>query len=340
MEVQAPMSSHPLSNRRCGFPAYGSRTGFTGGSRPASIAGNVPDGTVQPEQVTKNQARELSTCPSFSWAHKEAIVKLSIKIMLMSVIGFLMVLPVNAESVCDRPLVAGWNGYWPPFTLGTPLEPSGLSLEILAEMMKRVGCQLKFTETEHPWKRQLNLLEHGNLDLLYGATETEERSKYAYFTEPYRNEFVTLFVRKGEVGKYNINKVEDFITENIRIGVERGVSYGPRVNAVIKEMEKKAEYISDIKQNRAKLLAKRFYGYLGFLPDEPLALLDDELNDKIEPHPMEIAISGNIRFMLSKKSTSKELATQLNEALDGMKNDGTYEKIVKKYSDKYKISQW
>lgn len=267
-------------------------------------------------------------------------MKLFIKIMLMSLIGFFMVITVNAKSVCERPLVAAWNGYWPPFTLGTPLKPSGLSLEILAEMMKRVGCQLKFTETEHPWKRQLYLLEHGNLDLLYGAFKTEERSKYAYFTEPYRNEFVTLFIRKGEAGKYNINKVEDFITENIRIGVERGVSYGPRVNAVIKRMGKKAEWIADIKQNRAKLLAKRFYGYLAFLPDEPLTLLDEELNDKIERHPMEIIISGSIRFMLSKKSTSKELATQLNKALDGMKNDGTYDKIIKKYTDKYKISQW
>jgi ABC-type amino acid transport substrate-binding protein len=44
--------------------------------------------------------------------------------------------------------------------------------------------------------------------------------------------------------------------------------------------------------------------------------------------------------MLSKKSTSKELAAQLSKVLDGMKNDGTYEKIAKKYSDKYKISQW
>jgi len=55
---------------------------------------------------------------------------------------------------------------------------------------------------------------------------------------------------------------------------------------------------------------------------------------------MHLVKLGDTYFMLSKAANSQEIADALRSSFEKLKADGTYAKILKKYSDLYGISQW
>ncbi|MCP4553261.1 MAG: amino acid ABC transporter substrate-binding protein, partial [Bacteroidetes bacterium] len=216
--------------------------------------------------------------------------------------------------------------------------PSGLDMEILAAVVSGTACTLKHTDKEIPWKRHLVLIERGKLDLVSGASFTEERAKYAYFIGPYRAEYLALFVKKGNTAKYKISKFSDIESMDFKIGVDLGATYGPMVDAVLKKIGDRTKTIDNIELNRKKVLAGRIDGYLSYLPDEPMELKKAGID--IEMHPMSLINTGDIYIMLSKKANSKEVRDALQASFDKIKADGTLSAIFKKYSEKYGVAQW
>ncbi len=50
--------------------------------------------------------------------------------------------------------------------------------------------------------------------------------------------------------------------------------------------------------------------------------------------------TGDIYFMLSRKSVKKSTLNDLKKAYEEMQKDGTIERISKKYSEMFGIKQW
>jgi len=92
--------------------------------------------------------------------------------------------------------------------------------------------------------------------------------------------------------------------------------------------------------NRRKLISGRIDGYLGYPIDEILSLKGTEFEGKLEMHPMSLIKTGGLYFMLSKKANSQKTADKLQNSLEKIKTDGTYQEILQKYSKKYGISEW
>ncbi|MCP4551332.1 MAG: hypothetical protein GY834_04685, partial [Bacteroidetes bacterium] len=79
-----------------------------------------------------------------------------------TILSMIFVLLTSASvfgGACNKELVNGWGGEWEPFILGTPTNPSGLDMEILAAVVSGTACTLKHTDKEIPWKRHLALIE-------------------------------------------------------------------------------------------------------------------------------------------------------------------------------------
>ncbi len=247
-------------------------------------------------------------------------------------------MPCWAE--CNKTLVNGWGESWEPFIMGAPDNSDGFDMEILEAVVTTAGCGLEHTEIELPWKRHLKLIETGQIDLATAVSWNKERAEYAYYTLPYRSEYLALYVRKGEPGKYPITKFEDLLKLNFEIGTLLGVSYGNKTDTVLKKLGERNQIVPVFSLNHKKLVAKRIDGYLSNLPDEPILLKEMGLTDKIEQHPMPAINTGDIHIILSKKNNSPEVFEALNDALIRIKTNGTYSKIVKKYSDKYGVSDW
>src|SRR5262249_57621247 len=78
----------------------------------------------------------------------------------------------------------------------------------------------------------------GTADIAAGATASDPRSLYAYFSKPYRAETDVLILPRGSGGRYPFRTIEQmletFAREKFRLGVVAGFVYADdRVNAFI-----------------------------------------------------------------------------------------------------------
>jgi polar amino acid transport system substrate-binding protein len=255
----------------------------------------------------------------------------------------LFLLSVNSARLmaeCNKELVNGWGGKWEPFLMGTYDKPSGLDIEILDAVMKASGCTWRNTELEIPWKRHLSWIRLGELDLATGASWTDERAEYAYFTKSYRSENVALFVRKSDLKKYEQYSLLELADVLAGIGVEFGNTYGSKMGELLAKMGVKVQRVNSNKQNIPKLLGKRIDGYLGHLPYDAMQIKDKGYEDTIVYLPLSLVSTGDIHFMVSKLANSEEVFNAIEAGLAEIKANGEYEKIIKKYSDKYGLKHW
>ncbi|MGL1903256.1 MAG: transporter substrate-binding domain-containing protein [Fibrobacterales bacterium] len=236
-------------------------------------------------------------------------------------------------------LVNAWGENWEPFWIKNEKGYFGIDLELLQEVVDLAGFELQYTKHSVPWKRHLHSLKTGTIDLATSASKTKEREVYAYFTIPYRHERVGLYFRNDDVNKYEIQKIEDLLNyPNLKVGIESGVYYGRRIDSLLNTIKHRVEAITDENDsNRKKLIYKRIDCYLGY-PTSEIAYKDT--SDIVELHTMPLITTGDIHIMLSKKNNTSEEFNALNNALKEIMTNGTYDRIVKKYSEKYGVAIW
>jgi polar amino acid transport system substrate-binding protein len=87
---------------------------------------------------------------------------------------------------------------------------------------------------EIAWEDQLAALAAGTADIAAGATASEERSRYAYFSKPYRTETDVLILPRGASGRYPFRTIEEmldtFAKQKFRLGVVAGFIYADRAS--------------------------------------------------------------------------------------------------------------
>ena len=77
----------------------------------------------------------------------------------------------------------------------------------------------------------LQQLKDGEVDLLAGATRTPDREKFAYFTEPYRDEQFSLYIATGRLAELGEKSFEQLMEEGLRFGVVEDYLYGDPVSS-------------------------------------------------------------------------------------------------------------
>ena len=90
--------------------------------------------------------------------------------------------------------------------------------------------------------------------------------------------------------------------------------------------------MQDNAKNYEKLIRKRVDGFLADPISVPIVLEEKKLTNRIERHPMSAVLTGDIFFMLSKQSVKTSMVRDLNQSLTQLKANGTYRKIVDRYS--------
>ncbi len=129
---------------------------------------------------------------------------------------------VFAESSCV--LKMGWEPWKPYQYIDENKQLTGLDIDLIRAIVKNMGCEVQLEKT--PWRRQLFEAEYGRMHLVASASMTEERKKWAYFSESYREHKRVLFVLKGTVNRYQFESLKDIIGTDFNLGVVRGVYQG------------------------------------------------------------------------------------------------------------------
>jgi polar amino acid transport system substrate-binding protein len=243
-----------------------------------------------------------------------------IRLALLLLVGALAVPPVRAAEPCS--LRVAWEPYGDYTFRGDDGEPSGIDIEVMRVVGKELDCAVEFPEL--PWARILIELEQGQIDATTSAARTPERDTFAYFSTPYREANVAIYVRRGEVPRHPLARFEDLVGAQFRLGVIKGYHYGDLVAEVLADpgmaqwVDRSPDYATSIR----KLVHGRIDGYLA----EDVGVLETEaealgLLDRLERHPVKVP-GEPLHVMMSRAGVAEDLAAAVDAALLQMRDDG------------------
>lgn len=244
----------------------------------------------------------------------------------------MLALSLLTTQIPAKDISVGWELWYPYQYHNKQQQLVGLDFDIFNALIKEIGVNVNYTEL--PWKRHLQLIISGEIDIAMGASYTKEREQDAYFTVPYRTETVRLFVRHGTKDKIKLTSLNDIIDSEYTIGIENGYYYGDTFKLLRnnKYFMSHIKDVLDLEQNVDMALK----GHLdGFLVD-PFTLKAFTkkygLENEFELHPLEI-YQTDINIMISKKSGTPEMLQSFNQAINKLKANGTMATILKNWSD-------
>jgi polar amino acid transport system substrate-binding protein len=187
------------------------------------------------------------------------------------------------------------------------------------------------------WEEHLAALAAGTADIAAGATRSEARGRYAYFSTPYRTETDVLILPRGASGRYPFHTIEQmldtFTQQKFRLGVVAGFVYADdRVNAFIADEANRDQIVSvsSDAQNLRNLLSGVIDGFLADRIAAATTAWRRHEGGRIEEHPLRF--STNIHLMLSRASQTPQMLARLNDAIDEIRRSGELRRIADLYA--------
>lgn len=234
-------------------------------------------------------------------------------------------------------LLSGWFDWEPyQFIKKTIYDDklTGLDIDLVNLIGKKIGIEIRSDRIS--WEQHILAIKEGTKDIAPGATYTLERSKFAYFSEPYRYEENSLFTMTNSEKIISFANINEFLakvrTLNYKLGVMDGAVYADdKLNYFISN-EQNADLIVKNPDDLANLNSLINGEIEGFITDRLVGssiIMSKNLGEKIKEVPLNIKTP--ISLMLSKKTISPELLNKINSAITKLKNDGDYGEISRRY---------
>ena len=222
---------------------------------------------------------------------------------------------------------------WEPYQyIGLGKEVKGMDIELVNMVADKLNCGIEYRQDS--WGNLLSLLKAGKIDMVLGASITEERKAFALFSEAYRSEEFLLYIRAEEVHKHRQASVVDFVLDNNKIGTIGEYYYGEELSGLMDD-EKYGKQFQPVFMGEINL-ARLLDGDIdGFLEDSFVGaslVRRKGLAKYITPHQAKIS-TGDVYVMFSRATISPQKVNDFNQALIELKNNGDYDKLVTKYSE-------
>lgn len=228
-------------------------------------------------------------------------------------------------------LVLGFDAWEPYQYVDVGHRVAGLDIELVEAVAEGMGCQLNFQQGT--WVEMLMALKEGEVDMLLGASKTKAREEFAFFSDAYRMEEFSLYIRKGDKVRTGYQTLSDFIQNGSRIGIVSDYVYGPEVSELLDNPQTSNHFVNAImgELNVARLLDGDIDGYLEDSFVGATLIRRKALSSYIVAHGITIQ-TGDAYVMFSKKSVTQEQLNAFNKQLAKIKKDKTYQQILDKYS--------
>jgi len=239
-----------------------------------------------------------------------------------------------AESYSEDTLIATTSSV-PPYVYLDGKKPAGLVVDIIRELEKRLGLA-KINIQVLPWKRALRMAELGKSDFVFFSGRSAEREVWGdYMATPIITEHYKLYSLASDV--VNISSQYDNAFK-YRIGTERGCLYG--YGALREAIDKKfhSNTISNTMTNNINMLLA---GHVNVIAGDDVrvrwALKKLGVSDQVSTVAFKdisevVALEWPTHIIFSKQKHREGLKKKMEAALQDLKQDGTYQRIVGKYS--------
>ena len=229
-------------------------------------------------------------------------------------------------------LVMGWDPYEPYQFADADGNVRGLDVELVSEMAKDAGCSLSFVQKD--WAGLISDLRAGSVSILAGASRVAEREAFALFSQPYRQETFSLYVRAGENDRWRADSLAELVggEKKMRIGITDGYVYGSELEQLLDDAALSPQFVSApfSEAHAANMLENKIDGMLED-PFVAAAMISrKKLSDDIVRSAFQIK-TGEVSLMFSKASVSPETVAAFDKALAAMRQDGRYNQIIQRY---------
>ncbi|SMG34915.1 substrate-binding periplasmic protein [Dethiosulfovibrio salsuginis] len=200
---------------------------------------------------------------------------------------------------------------------------SGIAVDVLAEMLKRVGSSKTAKDVEVlPWARGYNEVQSTPNTCLFSMTYTEERKPMFNWVGPISASRIAVIALKSK----GIKVASDADLVGLSAGVVKDdVADSLAQKAGMTKIEGIANNLLNIKKLNSDRIDVLIY-------EESVAnwqLKDMNLNPG--DYETVYVLSESHLYYAFHKDTDQALIDQLQKVLDDMKTDGTYQAIVDKY---------
>jgi polar amino acid transport system substrate-binding protein len=223
---------------------------------------------------------------------------------------------------CTRPLSLALHDHGLLYSSQTG---EGIDKDFADELVRRSGC--KFSVTVMPRARIWQLIESGALDFSLSGITNEARDRFAAFAWYFSNKYYLLV--RNDAGVRKVSDFED--SPALRLGVIRSFRYSPKANRVVDKLDadQRVSYSTSLDplyqvllDNRVQAMIIEPFDYPALqsakLREQTMIL---EFNDPSVPHGL----------IMSKKALSPQQQQAWRALVDGMRADGTVQRIFEKY---------
>jgi polar amino acid transport system substrate-binding protein len=237
--------------------------------------------------------------------------------------------PIPQDAECS--LTMGWDP-WPPFHF-TELggEIMGLDVELLQAMAKDAGCELDFERDS--WASLLGRIRNGSIDLLTGATITEDRQDFAHFSAPLRPEEFALYIRSEDAGTWAERDLRALMEQGMRLGITDGYIYDDSVEDLLND----PAFAEQVVRSRfgetsiERLLENEIDGLVEEVFAAKAMIRRLGFEGSIARHEAPLGETVEVRIMYSKATVPAELVARMDESLARLRQSGVYEELTDRY---------
>lgn len=257
-------------------------------------------------------------------------LKRPIQILLMLFVIVSPALRAQADG-CSRTLSVGWTDIPPAFFRGPDRAPVGVDIDILKAVLAAANCRF---ETRHmPFKRYIEGLRFGTLDIVMLASKNPEREQYAYFSPAYRRERMVLFTTPDRQDLLATTDLAALSRSGATLAIGLGVWLGPDFAALYDgdaAFREKVLLIDTYPASLRALLAGRIDAMVGDSVSVNYRINEMELAGWVVQAPL-VVHDNDVYFMFSRKAVPQADVDRINAALDTFIGSPDYMGILNRY---------
>lgn len=219
---------------------------------------------------------------------------------------------------CPAQIRLPYNSSWLPYIVVTGEKVSGTDIELIRHIMQDIGSELQLVP--RPESRALTELASGKVDLLFGASYTEERAVYAWFSEPYRHEVNVVLVHPQVLARFpELTSKTAFLdlAQRKLVGTFNPKGFYGLEFEQLKQLaavQQRSVPIFDAEQRLALVLSQRADYTLSDQTSILTRFAEQPVYQQLVLLPFELA-RAKIHLMMSKKTLDADCVKRINQSL-------------------------
>jgi len=251
-------------------------------------------------------------------------------LLILLTAGILAASALPASGSGDRARVVFDQAY-PPYMYGSGDTVRGLYPTIVRAVFDRDGIAID--AQGYPWGEALQLAEKGGAAIA-GLYKNRDREKVLAFSDPIHVETLRVYVKRGEV--FPFRGLSDLRGKTV--GIDRQWSYGDAIDQARQSGVFSALESADDREGFEKLLAGEVDCVIADELSASEIVQEQQYGDKVEALPRPAAVNA-VYVAFAKRGSGAEILKGFNASLHGMKQDGSYDRLIGAFNSAYRLDR-